>query len=87
MIEKEEWEKIRDESKTKFDKVTDKGLVQEVSTQIGNSPISVNVEMMRRLKNEIERFNVASSKYSRIIISLTIVLTILALIQIYLLLK
>ena len=48
---------------------------------------TVAPEMMRRLKKSIDTFNEKSSKYSRIIIGLTIILGILAFIQIYILIR
>ena len=48
---------------------------------------TVAPEMMRRLKVSIDLFNKKSSKYSKIIIGLTIVLGVLALIQIVILLQ
>jgi len=45
------------------------------------------MEMERRLKDEIKAFNKTSSKYSCILIYLTIILAILSVVQIYLILR
>ena len=46
--------------------------------------IIASIEMSRRLKNEIEKFNKQSSMYSKILVWLTIVMIIAVLFQIYL---
>lgn len=61
ILEKEEWENIIDNSKTGFEKTTDKGFIQLVEW---NNIEKAKMEMNRRLKDEIRRFNIASAKYS-----------------------
>ena len=45
--------------------------------------IQANVEMSRRLKNQIEKFNKQSSTYSKVLIWFTIIMTIAVLSEIY----
>ncbi len=80
----EEWEKIIDNTKNGFEKVTDKELVNHSNSDITTGD-RTTMEMTRRLKNEIKRFNNASTKYSKRIILLTIAMLILGFSQIGLL--
>jgi len=77
--------------KTRADYIRDKKddeIVNFLSTSPGHShEIAAQAEMMRRLKNSIEKLDKNTQKYSKILIFLTIVLGILAAIQIYLLIK
>lgn len=66
----------------------DDEIVNFLSTSPGHShEIAAQAEMMRRLKNSIEKLNKNTQKYSKILIWLTFVLGILAVIQVYLLVK
>ena len=66
----------------------DDEIVDFLSTSPGHShEIAAQVEMMRRLKDSIEKLDENTQKYSRILIWLTIILGVLAAIQIYLLVK
>ena len=62
---------------------------EDLVSEAGRSRIidSAPVEMMRRLKNSIEKLDKNTQKYSKILIFLTIILGILAVIQICLLVK
>ena len=82
VLEKEEWEKINDISKNEFENVTDNDLLKCPALNRGDK---TKIEMNRRLKNEIKRFNILSSRYSNRMFWITIVLGILAVIQIGLL--
>ena len=77
--------------KTRADYIRDKKddeIVNFLSTSPGHShEIAAQAEMMRRLKNSIEKLDKNTQKYSKILIFLTVVLGILAAIQIYLLIK
>jgi len=48
---------------------------------------TAQIEMMRRLKNEIRSLNKTTSFYSRVLIFLTLIMTIAVIVQIYLLLS
>jgi len=78
---KDAYEYVNDNTKTGFEGTTDKGLVQQIGVY-GQNYEKLNMEMTRRLIKEIRRFNKISSRYSKIIIWLTIVLGIFAIIQI-----
>jgi len=82
----EEYEKINDKSLTGFEKVTDKGLIQQVNRHSGDTFEVVTLEMTRRLKKEIKRFNENSSRQTKWIIRLTISMLIVGIAQIGLLL-
>lgn len=97
ILDKEEHELIRDESKTGFESTTDKGLVQTIDfklpsytgTNFSDETKKIErakIEMTRRLKKEIQRFNLVSSKQTKWIIRLTIAMLIVGVSQIGLLL-
>lgn len=85
-LEKEEYEKIRDESKTGFETTTDKGLVQTIEWNfLGHDSKTLErakLEMTRRLKKEIQRFSETSSKQTKWIVRLTIAMLIVGIAQI-----
>jgi len=85
ILEKEEYEIIKDESKTGFEKITDKGLVNFSSTDVRDGDRIVT-ESNRRLKKSIDKFNENASKQTKWIIRLTIAMLIVGLAQIGLLL-
>ena len=85
-LEKEEYETINDLSKTGFEKITDKGLVNFSSTDVRDGD-RVVTESNRRLKKSIDKFNKNASRQTKGIIWLTIALGVLAIIQIIILLK
>ena len=87
MEEIEEHETIIDESKTGFETTTDKGLINRSDSDITTGD-RVTMEMNRRLKKSINNFNKNSSEQTnkliiltKWIIGLTIVLGIIALLQ------
>jgi len=86
ILEQEEYERIKDESLTGFEKVTDKGLIQgqHIHSE-ATAQDSIKLEMTRRLKKEIRRFNINSSKQTRWIITLTIAMLFVGIAQIGLL--
>lgn len=84
-MEQEEYETINDESKTGFEKVTDKGLVNFHSSDVRDGD-RVVAESNRRLKKTIDAFNKKASKQTEWIIYLTIAMLIVGIGQIGLLL-
>ena len=59
---------------------TDENLVKEADAGLrGQGAVT---EMMRRLKNSIEKFNKNTTEYNRIMFELTLVLIVLAILQI-----
>lgn len=84
MKNKEDYETINDLSETGFEKVTDKGLLQHACLSHRDK---IKLEMNRRLRKSIDKFNENSSRYSIVIIVLTIIMGIASSIQIYLLIK
>lgn len=91
MVEQEEHETIIDESKTGFEAITDKGLVNFHSSDVRDGDRIV-VESNRRLKKSINTFNEkASMQINELIILtqwikwLTIALGLIALLQLILL--
>jgi hypothetical protein len=58
-----------------FQKATDPELVIEAQT--GTRGQGANVEMMRRLRNAIERFDASTTRYSKILMWLTIIIGLL----------
>lgn len=67
---------------------TDEEIVDFLSTSPGHShEIAAQAEMMRRLKDSIEKLDRNTQKYSTILILLTVILGILAVVQIWLLIK
>ena len=84
MTEKEEYETINDESKTGFEKIGDKGLVNFHSSDVRDGD-RVVTESNRRLKKAIDIFNENSSKQTQWIIYLTIAMLIIGVSQIGLL--
>ncbi len=105
MVEQEEHETINDLSKTGFEKITDKGLVNFHSSDVrdGDRVVAESnrrlkksidafsiktsnnynglVTMLTRLNASVNKFNTKSSKQTRWIIILTIILGAIALIQ------
>lgn len=72
MSKPDEYKSIGDSFETGFEKVSDKELVhrhKSIDNEYGRQDISL--EMNRRLKQEIEEFNVNSSKQSEVMIRLT----------------
>lgn len=55
-----------------------------ISTARSNELLRRSMEMQRRLKDEIERFNSSSSTFSVVLILLTVIMIIAVLVQIYL---
>jgi len=94
MEDKEEYEEITDNSTTGFEHTTDKGLVQTIEW---HNPLTkdylgdpktlerAKLEMTRRLRVSIERFNKQSSKQTNWIIGLTIAMVVVGIAQIGLL--
>ncbi|MGD9276484.1 MAG: hypothetical protein PVJ67_04905 [Candidatus Pacearchaeota archaeon] len=91
--EREEYEKIKDNTETGFETTTDKGLVQVMDFKLP-SYFSQNdfteqtkkierakIEMNRRLRVSIERFNKQSSEQSNRIFWLTIAMILLGFAQ------
>ena len=95
MSKPDEYKKIDDHYETSFETHSDKELVhrhKNTANEYGRQDISL--EMSRRLKQEIEDFNLNSSKQSEVMINLTrwiiwltVVIGILTLIQVVILLK
>ena len=83
-MEKEEYETIRDESKTGFETTTDKGLVNFSGCDISTGD-RVVAESNRRLKKSIDVFNEKSSNQTKWIIYLTIAMLLVGVAQIGLL--
>ena len=81
MVEQEEYEKIIDQSKTGFEKITDKGLVNFHSSDVRDGD-RVVAESNRRLKKAINTFNENSSKQTKWIIRLTVAMLLVGLAQI-----
>lgn len=70
-MEKEEYEKIIDNSKTGFEKITDKGLVNFNSSDVKDGD-RVVAESNRRLKKSIDAFSVkTSNNYEGLVTMLT----------------
>ena len=67
----EEHETIKDESRTGFETTTDKGLIQNLYRNDPRWLERSKLEMTRRLKKEIGRFNETSSKQTDTLIKLT----------------
>ncbi len=98
ILDKEEYEKIRDNSQTGFETTTDKRLINVydfpspmesiMGKQYSDRTKEIeraNLEMTRRLKKEIQRFNYNSSRQTNWIIKLTIAMLIVGITQIVLL--
>ena len=95
MSKPDEYKKVNDSDETGFEAISDKGLVHRHKTtanEYGRQDISL--EMTRRLKQEIEEFNINSSKQSEAMIKLTkwimwltIGLGVIAVLQLFLLIK
>ena len=83
-MEKEEYETIRDLSKTGFETTTDKGLVQGRGHSQPHQEKN-KIEMTRRLKKSIDVFNEKSSNQTKWIIYLTIAMLLVGVAQIGLL--
>lgn len=67
---------------------TDEEIVDFLSTSPGHShEIAAQAEIMRRLKDSIEKLDRNTQKYSKTLIFLTVILGILAVVQIWLLIK
>lgn len=84
----DEYKNIDDSFKTGFETRSNKELVhihKTTDNEYGRQDISL--EMNRRLIDEIQEFNKKSSKHTKWIIWLTMILGLLALIQIFILLK
>src|SRR5260370_18517410 len=64
-----------------FQRATDEELVTEAQT--GNRGQGANVEMMRRLRNVIEKFDASTTRYNKILIGLTVAIGLLTLIQVW----
>ena len=84
MIEQEEYETINDESKTGFEKITDKGLVNFYSSDVRDGDRMV-AESNRKLKKSINIFNERASNQTQWIIYLTIAMLFVGVAQIGLL--
>ena len=92
MSKPDRYKEIKDQFETGFENISDKELVhrhKSTDNEYGRQDISL--EMNRRLKQEIEDFNINSSKQSEIMIrltkyiaGLTIAMLILGVIQIVL---
>jgi len=65
-----------------FQKATDAELVTEAQT--GTRGQGANVEMMRRLRNALENFDASTTRYSKILMWLTIVIGVLTAAQLVL---
>jgi len=70
MEEREEYETIKDESKTGFEAVTDTGLINRSDSDITTGD-RATMEMNRRLKKSINNFNKNSSEQTNKLIILT----------------
>jgi hypothetical protein len=64
-----------------FLKATDEDLITEAQT--GTRGQGANVEMMRRLRDVIEKFDASTTRYNRILIGLTVAIGSLTLIQVW----
>src|SRR5260370_11208577 len=64
-----------------FQKATDEDLLTEAQT--GTRGQGANVEMMRRLRNVIEKFDASTTRYNKILIGLTVAIGLLTLIQVW----
>jgi len=88
MAIKDTYKGMDDSFETGYENITNKELLHMLK---GIPPMSeqerIKAEMTRRLIDEIGNFSKESSKYSKVIIWLTIALGILAMIQIILLFK
>lgn len=84
ILDEEEYEKIIDETKTGFEVTTDKGLINRSGSDITTGD-RAKMEMDRRLKKEIQRFNINSSRQTKWIIRLTIAMLVVGIAQIGLL--
>ncbi len=82
------FKKIDDSFKTGYENISNKELIHNLNTHSGTTAQDIiKAELTRRLIEGIDNFNRASSKYSKLIIWLTIALGIIAIIQLVLLFK
>jgi hypothetical protein len=65
----------------RYSEMTDRELVSEAHI-VGGVPAGATLEAMRRLRQSFDRFNQSSDKYSRRMLWLNVILTILTAIQV-----
>jgi hypothetical protein len=82
MVVPDNYEKIDDSFETGYENISNKELVHRMGNIMSiKETDKIKVEMDRRLIEAIKRFNEKSSKQTKWIIRLTIVLGIIALVQ------
>ncbi len=84
----DKFKKIDDSFKTGYETNSNKELIHKLNIHPETTPQEIiKAELTRRLIDEIDNFNGTSSKYSKVIIGLTIALGIIAILQLVILFK
>jgi len=73
---------IDDIKNLKDEELVAKTGLQVIGTQAGVEAQEAQTEMMRRLKNSIEEFNKNTTRFNKFLISLTLILLVVAIMQV-----